>query len=215
MASKQRREREKTELRARIMDAARDIFAREGFEAVSMRRIAEAIEYSPTAIYAHFEDKEDLFRQICMDDFDRYQQTQAAAMAVADPVARIVAMGKTYIRFAIEHPNHFRRMFLDPPFVTPSEEQLARKGDPSQDGYAAFRGTVAEAIAAKRFRAELGDDVDLLTQTLWAAVHGVAAILVVHSNDKTWVELQPAEKLIETTVHGILHGLLARDGGAK
>ena len=46
----ERREREKQEMRTRIMDAARDLFAREGYEAVSMRRIAEAIEYSPTAI---------------------------------------------------------------------------------------------------------------------------------------------------------------------
>jgi len=64
MASVDRRERERLEVRTKIMDAARDLFAREGVEAVSMRRIADAIEYSPTAIYVHFRDKEHLFQEI-------------------------------------------------------------------------------------------------------------------------------------------------------
>lgn len=209
MGLKQRRERERSELRALIMDTAREMLARQGYEAITMRRLAEAIEYSPTAIYAYFNDKEDLFRQICMDDFDRYQQGQAATMVEADPVKRIVLMGRTYIRFAVEHPNHFRRMFLDPPGVSLSTEQLARRGDPAQDGYAFFRATVAEAVAAHRFRADLGHDVDLITQTLWAGVHGVAAILTVHAGDQSWVELQPAERLTDTMVNALLRGLLA------
>ena len=71
MGVKERREREREETRAKITDAARELFAREGYDAVSMRRIAEAIEYSPTAIYVHFKDKEALFQDLCRQDFGK------------------------------------------------------------------------------------------------------------------------------------------------
>ncbi len=69
MGTKERREREREELRTRILDAARELFAEEGYEAVTMRRIADRIEYSPTAIYFHFRDKEALMRELCDHDF--------------------------------------------------------------------------------------------------------------------------------------------------
>ena len=89
----ERRERERLETRARIMDAARDLFAREGYEAVSMRRIAEAIEYSPTAIYVHFKDKQDLLLEICRTDFGAFGHMLADLQSVQDPVERIRRMG--------------------------------------------------------------------------------------------------------------------------
>jgi len=64
MGVKERREREKTETREIILDAARELFLAEGYEGVSMRKVAEKIEYSPTAIYIHFKDKDDLFRTV-------------------------------------------------------------------------------------------------------------------------------------------------------
>ena len=70
MGITERREREKEEVRGRILDAARDLFARDGYDAVTMRKIAEAIEYSPTAIYLHFKDKDTLVRELCNADFD-------------------------------------------------------------------------------------------------------------------------------------------------
>ena len=69
MGIKERREREKAEIREKILDAARDLFVSEGYEAVSMRKIADRIEYSPTAIYLHFKDKEAVMRELCDLDF--------------------------------------------------------------------------------------------------------------------------------------------------
>ena len=65
MGVKERREREKSETRDKILDAARELFVTEGYEGVSMRKVADKIEYSPTAIYVHFADKEELFRELC------------------------------------------------------------------------------------------------------------------------------------------------------
>ena len=64
MGVKERRERERSETREKILDTARELFVEEGFDGVSMRKIAERVEYSPTAIYMHFADKEQLFMEI-------------------------------------------------------------------------------------------------------------------------------------------------------
>ena len=69
MGTAERRERERQELRVRILDAARELFAEQGYDAVTMREIADRIEYSPTAIYFHFKDKEALLRELCDTDF--------------------------------------------------------------------------------------------------------------------------------------------------
>ena len=71
MGTKERREREKEEIRQKILDAARELFVQEGYDAVSMRKIAEKIEYSPTAIYLHFKDKRSVLIALCDEDFLR------------------------------------------------------------------------------------------------------------------------------------------------
>src|SRR5580765_6562626 len=103
MGTKERREREREELRTKILDAARELFAKEGYEAVSMRRIAEAIEYSPTAIYVHFKDKAELMRELCHEDFSKLDAGNPDALETTDPVERIRALGRMYIHFGVTH----------------------------------------------------------------------------------------------------------------
>ena len=67
MGVKERRAREKELLRRQILSAARELFVNEGYESVSMRKIAERIEYSPTTIYLYFEDKADLLDSVCQE----------------------------------------------------------------------------------------------------------------------------------------------------
>ena len=93
MGITERREREREEVRRKILDAARDLFATEGYANVTMRKIAEAIEYSPTTIYGHFEDKDDLVDALCHEDFARLlavfdEQTPTADPDRAHPPAR-------------------------------------------------------------------------------------------------------------------------------
>jgi AcrR family transcriptional regulator len=150
MGVKERREREKQELRDKIMEAARAIFAAEGYDAVSMRRIAEQIEYSPAAIYVYFPDKQSLFREICRGDFMALLEQFQTTAAVADPVERLWLIGQGYIDFGVGHPSHYRMMFMrQAPAIPPETEDLQRMGDPNQDGYAFVRATVEELIAAR------------------------------------------------------------------
>jgi AcrR family transcriptional regulator len=207
MSAKERREREKAELRAKIMDAARRLFSSEGYEAVSMRRIAEAIEYSPTAIYVHFADKAALLAEICRQDFDSLAHVFGALAAVADPVERICRIGAAYVEFAVRYPNHYRLMFMTQrPPVESEEEIQARRGRPETDAYAFLRAAVDEAIAQGRVRPGVSGDADLFTQTLWAGVHGVASLEITHNCDK-WLALRPLNErtrlMVAVTTGGI------------
>src|SRR6478672_10046742 len=122
MGTQERRERERQELRTKILDAARALFSAHGYDAVTMRKIAEAIEYSPTAIYQHFQDKETLVAELCRHDFRSFAGHFAAAAALEDPVERLCAAGRAYFAFAGECPQHYRSMFMaDRPHVPPQE----------------------------------------------------------------------------------------------
>ena len=212
MGVRERRERERDQTREKIMDAAREMFAREGYEAVSMRRIADAIEYSPTAIYVHFKDKRDLFRGVCREDFARLTQLAQKVGQIADPVERIRRIGYAYIEFALEHPNHYRLMFMTRHQNEPGDD-LPGKGDPDVDGYTLLKQTVAQAIAKGRLRPDFRN-VELATQTLWAAVHGMASLQIVKGNDP-WIDWRPVKERAAAMVEGILHGVLADSASAS
>jgi AcrR family transcriptional regulator len=216
MAIADRRERERLELRAKILEAARGLFVKHGYDSVSMRKIAEAIEYSPTAIYVHFKDKGELMHELCRCDFAEMSAGANDLAKIADPIERIRAMGESYIRFGVARPNHYRLMFMtpiNPDDIRPTEEDLARKDDPAQSGYAALSLAIREGIAARRFRPELNDDVELIAQTFWAAVHGVASLQVAKADDP-WLTWAPLDARIKAMIDAIIAGMTvgAREG---
>jgi AcrR family transcriptional regulator len=206
MGVKERREREREETRAKITDAARELFAREGYDAVSMRRIAEAIEYSPTAIYVHFKDKEALFQDLCRQDFGKLAEVFTSLSNVQDPVERVRQIGHAYVRFALLYPNHYRLMFMTSQ-RQPGENDLSNKGDPDRDAYAFLRLAVQQAFDSNRFLPHL-KDVELLTQVFWATAHGVASLQIVKGNDP-WIDWRPVEERAGLALDAILRGMLA------
>src|SRR5579862_7795057 len=175
-----RREREKLAIRTKILDAARELFAEQGYEAVTMRTIAERIEYTPTAIYYHFKDKDALIRELCDVDFSALAEEFQKIATVTDGVDRLRGMGRAYARFAFEHPNHYRLMFMTP--HPPDMAPLDKKGNPDQDAYAFLVWTVGQAIASGGLRPEFSN-VELTAQTIWGAMHGLIALHVAKGND--------------------------------
>ncbi len=200
-----RREREKKELRGRILDAARELFAQQGYDAVTMRKIAERIEYSPTAIYLHFKDKDELIVELCRNDFVAFAQAFLEFASVPDPVERLRRSAWAYLSFAAEHPQHYKLMFM-----TRRPEGRDAEGDPQDpalNAYVFLRQTVAQAIAEGRFR-EGVTDVDLVAQTLWAATHGVVSLEIAKGNEKKWVDWRPLRQRMETMVDLLISRLV-------
>src|ERR1700682_3848534 len=114
MGPKERRAREREEIRSVILDAARELFVSDGYDAVTMRRIADRIEYSPTAIYFHFKDKQTLLQELCDTDFGALAHEFQKIARIADPVDRLRQIGRAYVEFGLAYPNHYRLMFMTP-----------------------------------------------------------------------------------------------------
>jgi AcrR family transcriptional regulator len=204
MGPRERRQRERDDIRKLIMDAARELFVSEGYDGVSMRRIAERIEYSPTAIYFHFKDKDALIHELCDADFLALAEQFTSAAAIGDPIARLKATGRAYAAFGMTHPNHYRLMFMTPHETRAAQSALDR-GNPEEDAYAFLKSIVAEAIERGLFRDEYRD-VELLSQTIWAGVHGVVSLQIAKCNDD-WVEWKSAESRIETMIDVLVQGV--------
>src|SRR5271156_4469273 len=149
MKSAIRRKRQQEDLRAKILDAARELFVAEGVESVSMRKIAEKIGYSATTLYIYFKDKESLLHELCDQDFGTLQDSFKNIGRITDPIERLRKLGQAYIGFAIEYPSHYRLLFMTPhgPHC-PDDEYEIKRGNPDQDSYAFVRATVVEGLAA-------------------------------------------------------------------
>lgn len=210
MGTMERRDRERQELRTLILNAARDLFAEQGFEAVTMRKIAERIEYSPTAIYFHFRDKEALLRELCDTDFGALAQEFQKIARIADPIDRLRHIGRAYVEFGIGYPNHYRLMFMTPHpgGIRTADSRLAR-GNPEEDAYAFLRATTAEAIAAGCLRPDL-EDADLVSQMVWAGTHGVVSLHIAKCNDD-WVDWRDARKTAHALIEAMIRGLVREE----
>jgi AcrR family transcriptional regulator len=207
MGTTERRERERLETRGRILDAARELFVELGYDAVTMRKVAEKAEYSATAIYHHFDDKKDLLRELCDQDFRQLASRFTEFAGVADPIEKLRAVGRAYIDFGLAFPNHYRLMFMTAHEVMDSCESHLKKGVPEEDAYAFVRQAVEQCIAAKRFRPELSD-VDLVTQAFWAAGHGVASLIIAKGKDP-WCEWRAPEEIARVLVENVIRGMEA------
>lgn len=203
----ERRERERVETRQLILNAARELFVAEGQEAVSMRKVAERIEYSPTAIYHHFRDKQALIEELCLHDFRSLAAAFLSIGRVEDPVERIRRIGAAYVDFALEHPSQYRFMFMTPG-IEKAEQALEIKGNPQEDAYAFLRQAVSEAIADGRFAAAFRDP-EMTSQMLWATMHGLVSLHIIHGHKDDWFEWRDARETARRMSQAMLTGMAA------
>ena len=159
----------------------------------------------------HFKDKDELFLEICHQDYRLLAHSMVSLAQVADPVQRLRKIGAAYIEFGLNNPNHYRRMFMTPhPPVAKGAEELMGKGNPEEDAYELLRATVGEALNAGAFREHL-KDADLIAQTLWGGVHGVTSLQIAKCNEG-WVPWCSVQQRGETMINSLLDGLLKREG---
>jgi AcrR family transcriptional regulator len=205
MTVQERRDRERAEVRELILNAARELFVELGYEGVSMREVAQRIDYSPTAIYLHFADKESLFHELCGRDFGALAGRFRELAATPDPGERLAACGRAYVEFAVTHPNHYRLMFMTPVKLPLTEGEIKRMGNPDEDAYAFLRSLVEECLRAGYFRPGL-TDIELIAQTLWAAVHGVAALEITACSGG-FIDWRSLRERTDFMLHAIVNGM--------
>jgi AcrR family transcriptional regulator len=118
MGIAERKNRQRQALRERILDAARRIVMREGFAALSMRKIAEAIEYSPATLYLHFASRDEIAQALCAEGYAQLLETFVPLAGIADPGERLKALGRAYVAFGVAHPETYRLIFMEDPSYT-------------------------------------------------------------------------------------------------
>ena len=204
MGSLERRSRERADTRQRILDAAREMFVRQGYEATTMRAIAERIEYTPTAIYHHFRSKEALLAELCAADFRALAAAFQKIGRIEDPVERLRKSGVAYVQFGLEHPMQYQLMFMT---RRPKEvDDSIHTGNPSEDAYAFLRQTCADAIATGRLRPEYRDP-DELALIAWSSLHGFLSLRIV-MQDEEWVRWRDAKTTATRICDGLLEGVV-------
>ncbi len=207
MGSRERRERERSDARKRILAAAREMFEEKGYEAVTMRAIAERIEYTATALYHHFQSKHALLTELCADEFAQLGRRMLKAAKPTGPIERLRVAAQTYLRFAEKHPSQYRFLFMTvlPPFRQEGFRPHHQFDDPEQDAYAYLRQTCADAIAEGLLRPEY-DDPDALAQMLWGAVHGHISLHMA-KNYQEFVPWKPLRSMANMTLDTMLRGM--------
>jgi AcrR family transcriptional regulator len=193
-------------LRDDILDAAEGLLINTGSEdAVSIRAVAKTVGCTAPSIYRHFEDKQHLIFEVCARHFGRLADFVGDAVAgIDDPVEAIGAMGRAYVRFALDHPEHYRIMFMGRSELTP--EQYADERILESGAFGGLVAVVQRCIDAGRFRADLGEAVTI-AHALWATVHGVASIAVAKPN----LPGPPLDERLAVAIDIALIGLLRDD----
>jgi len=219
MTVSDRRARQRASLRREILDAASRLFAEEGYDRVTMRRVAEKIDYSPTTIYLYFTDKRELFAAICDETFsqlasrlDRLKATPGEPGAGGGPLATLTHLRdglKAYVEFGTSHPNHYAVAFLQTQEIPPDfafEQSIGARA------FGFFRDAVQACAAAGAIRTE---SADTTAQALWAAAHGVTSLLITMKGFPFVARAALIDHTIDTLIAGLRPAPQARPAGPR
>ena len=173
MGVKQRQEREREAVARAILDAARELFVAEGYNNVSIRKIAEKIEYSPASIYSYFEKKDDIFLALAEEGF-RLLFASGIVKAATGSVDSIRDGFWRLYEFSKHHPEYFALMFVDRsvPRISQDWERFGFVREMKKS----FADRIQQAIDAGEFPA--GTSPDAVFRILAAAIHGVAVMRI-------------------------------------
>jgi AcrR family transcriptional regulator len=199
------RELRKAETRERLLEAGRELLLSDGFHGFSMRKLAAKVNYTATAIYSHFPDKDALLGELVEREFMKFRHAFDRTSQIADPIERLAKMGMTFVGFALEQPDAFKFLFMNTQVEAFPKIGLIERGNPAQDCYAYLRSTIEQGLAAGRFRPEL-TDADLLAQIFMAGTHGVVSLHIARGKDP-WVPWRPVLPKARLMIDSLIRGL--------
>ena len=201
MGLKERQERDREAVSRSILDAARELFVTHGYQEVSIRKIAERIEYSPAAIYSYFPSKDDIFFALAEEGFRLLFSYGASPRpaAAGDPLDAIRAMFWRYYEFSKEQPEYFALMFLDRsvPQISKNWNRFVFVGEMRHEMVV----RIQQAIDAGAFPA--GTEPSAVFRILLTSLHGAATMQICHR----LAEGENADALARLTLEAALTGL--------
>src|SRR5579883_1149340 len=202
MATTEKRVREKQDLKRVSLDAARELFATENYKNVSIRRIAEKIDYSPGSIYLHFKDKDEILDGLAEEGF-RLLSERLEAIKQRDPLEKLRQAAKVYLDFAMDQTHYYRIMFeLGDSFSTTSGGYQAKQTQ-SQRAYEIILNAIREGVKSGDLSSQI--DETFATHILWAEMHGIASLALAGRLGILSSEDRPA--FFEAAIDSVLCGI--------
>ena len=193
-----RRDRLKQELRDEILDAARSLFVRHGYESVSVRKIAEKCGCATGTLYLHFADKDAILSAICLETFAKLEKRmRAIANDTGDPLENLRRSGRQYIQFGLDHPHHYIVTFGMEPREHVKDDATKQAGRGSFD---CLRNVVKKCLDAGQLRST---DFEAAVQSIWAASHGLVMLLITKPGFPFVEQTRLIETLLDITIEGV------------
>lgn len=186
-------------LRRHILDTARHLLVKEGYQNLSMRKIADAIGYSATSIYLHFDSKDALLHSLIHEGMMRLQEELGATASrfPEDPLRRLRALCRCFIDFGLDNPEYYEIMFqLRPERM---ERYPPEKYREARNNLDLFSRALEEGAESGIFEIQ---DADVLASTIWASLHGTVSLLLA---DRVDARIEP-ETFIDTAIQRTLRG---------
>jgi AraC-like DNA-binding protein len=197
----ERKERHSNNLRQEILTAALDIFATEGYQQLSVRRLAEKIGYSPTSIYLHFKDKAELFECVCEQTFGQLSTIfQAIVGRSQTPIEALRQSCRAYVDFGLKHPEQYTVAFMLDSGQRPAASEILLKFPTAMTAFEQLRTGVNACMLSGDFPIS---DPEIISQIIWAGLHGITALLVV----KPSFPWRDGSRLIDLVIATMLAGL--------
>jgi AcrR family transcriptional regulator len=175
MTITERKTKEKEELRALILSGAKKLFIENGIERTTIRNIADEISYSVGTVYVYFKDKNSILHELHTLGFKQLGGEMRVLLSVADPMERLAAIGRVYVRFAVDNPDMYDLMFnMKAPmeFLNKMNEEEWNEGKATFD---VLKTTVQQCMEQGYFS---GHQLEPLSFAIWSTVHGMCSLYI-------------------------------------
>jgi AcrR family transcriptional regulator len=173
MSISERKEREKERMRSLVLKAAMELFLGEGYESVSLRKIADKIEYSPATVYNYFKDKDEILYTLHNIAFEKFYEELSKSNRIKKPLERLKKLGKLYINFALNNPQHYDLMFImNSPIRKVFSEEDWTVGLKS---FQLLKDCVSDCIKEGNIKYA---NANTAAFSVWSFVHGVVSLII-------------------------------------
>lgn len=172
MGVAERKERHKEELKKDILNAAKELFMNKGYEATSIRNIAEKIEYSPATVYLYYTDKDEIMHALHQEGFKMLINYFAPLNTIPHPFERLKALGHAYIKFSLDQPEMYKLLFI---MEGPMDyvDNCKDEWDEGQNAYSVLNQTVQHCQEMGYFG---GLEIHGLSLMIWSTMHGMCTL---------------------------------------
>lgn len=188
-------------LRTQILDAARHLMVTDGYDNVSMRKIANSIGYSATSIYLHFKSKDDLFHTLIDEGMDRLHEVLVSARTTLSPrtaIEELESICKSFIDFGLANSEYYEVMFVLHPDT--GKRYPAEKYRKARRNIEVIETTIKRGLGEGALFVR---DTYLAANTIWAMLHGVVTLLIARRVDKNISSAQLSSSVIGNILNGL------------